>query len=97
MTLSIDNCIKKIIEIDTAMKKGEEIHREEQPKSLSVVWTNLETYQEWRIGYNILRAVAKQRKNDPRAVWIMIFITGHMNATAIMDEIDKLENLKAFW
>lgn len=98
MLSTIDNCIKKIREIDAAQKNGEEIIREERPKELSVVWTSLETFQEWRMGYNILRGLSGQYKKDPRTAWIVIFFTTNlMDAAMIIDEIDKLEKLKAFW
>lgn len=82
--------------MDAALQKGEEVSREERPRELSVVW-NSSDFQEWRIGYNHLRAIGRERKNDPRAIWVIVFITGQFNATEILREIDRLENLKAFW
>ena len=89
--------IAKIREIAEAIKNGEEIYREEKPKELSVVWNSSETFREWRIGFNVLRAVARERKSDPRSIWVMVFITGAHDATQILEKIDQLENLKAFW
>lgn len=74
---------------------GDEVIRENRPKELRFVWTNLRTCEWWHI--QSLSTISRLDRTDPSTKIIIGFCAGVYTAQNALTLIERLGNLTAFW
>lgn len=90
--------IKNIIdEICVDIANGDEIKWEAIDQELRWVWTNKRTGKQWSFNIRVFKRVMNQDPKDPRLPLFAKFVSNTAPIPEIQKDLNRLENLKAFW
>lgn len=97
MSKAVDKVANIIKSIAEEANEGDTIVREVRAQEMRGVWTNTNTKKEYSIGANVIRRLFDNERDDPRVVPVLQFIANQITAAEAKKDIERLENLKAFW
>lgn len=96
MNKILERVIGTIKSIAEEANDGDIIVREIRAQELKAVWTNTRTKKEYTIRSRQTTRLIRV-ENDPRLIPVLRFIANQITAAEAKKDIERLENLKAFW